>query len=109
MPSSLPETPPMKVYFFGHEGTELQKFAQVFVQDWKDICPSFIGCARLYAESLSDDQRKILASEFDTFLGEVQAFNDSEILERWIELGAEAWDPDLTIGEGLHLLRKELN
>ena len=90
------------VLIIGSRGSELQQFAQWFGQDWKYLYANFYSGTELYLKSLSTSRRSALKEQLSGFLQKEANSSDDDIRRRWIELGAQAWQPDLDIREGLN-------
>ena len=82
----------------GKSRTELEKFARTFHQDW-DLCfPSFREGALEYFQLSDFTQNHILLRELKAFVA--QGGTESQLLQRWHMLGAQAWQRGMPVREG---------
>lgn len=77
--------------------SELRQFARRISVDWRCHSDSFFKIEDDYIRSLPMDRKEALADESRNFLYDSGLVSDEELLRRWFEHGAEAWDVDLIV------------
>lgn len=80
---------------------ELQKFALQFHQDWDLVFPDFLQGTAMYLQRIPPTRRMQLKIELGQFMMENENASAADLRSRWVKLGAEAWQPNLDIREGL--------
>lgn len=88
--------------------SEIEKFAEWFHQDFGIIMGDTEVAAESYLQSLSQNQRNILADEVSTLLTKYPGKDYNGLKKAWLRLGAQWWHQSLVPSILIELSKNKL-